>query len=153
MRFRLIFILCLLLSLAACATVGGEPQDKKNGAQAQPLVAYEGETLVVAGNRYERSTEHYPCRGGMCSPASPLPRYQVGTIMVVVELSEESRIKDLIARYGLSITEQLGSVKVGFFTFVVAVPTFFEEQWTQALSNEPGVKGVGLNRFAYIIRP
>lgn len=146
MHIRLVVVLCLLTLLNACATVEPKPQEK-------PLVAYEGETLVVAGKRYERSTEHYPCRGGMCSPASPLARYKVGSILVQVNTSEEHQVKDLISRYELPVSEQIGSGKHGFFTLVIAVPTFFEEQWVEVLRNETGIIGAWTVQFAYILPP
>lgn len=153
MRISLFFILGLLLSLAACATVGVEPQEKSGEAKERPLVTYEGETLVVAGKRYERPTKHYPCRGGMCSSASSLPRYQVGSIMIALNTSEGDRVKDLIARYGLSVFEQIGPGKLDFFSLVIGVPVFFEEQWAEALKNEHGILGADPIYFGYLIRP
>lgn len=129
------------------------------GSSSYGQVAYEGTVLVVGGERYERPLGIHLCGGepykpSICTPASKLPRYEGGTIMLQVYTSSEKVLSDRLLEYGLVITDR-STVKAiaeypAFTTLILDVPTLFEEQWVEVLRRDALVISANPNHFFYL---
>lgn len=138
----------LTLSLMACG-----------GSSSYGQVAYEGTVLVVRGERYERPLGIHICGGAtdkpsICTPASKLPRYEGGTIMLHVYTSNEKVLSDRLSEYGLVVTDR-STIKAiaeypAFTALILNVPTLFEEQWVEVFRRDALVISASPNHFFYL---
>lgn len=127
----------LILLLASCG-----------GGSVSLYVTQEGTTLIVDSGRYERRPDLYLCDGGVCIAPASNARYAAGQVVVYFDKADAIEAAALIAGLGLSVIAE-NDLATEYF-LQVAVPPLSEEQWVQALRNQPLVTAAYTNDFLYL---
>jgi hypothetical protein len=122
-RLRVLATVGCVLTVAGCAPMG-----QSSASPEPPVVAYVGNSLLVAGNRYSNDPT-----------ASD---YVLGNVLVLVRPEKTEVVSRRLTQLGLrSVLHR----SVAGDWFLVEVRRGFETQWVAALSGIEGVASTHLN--------